>query len=328
MAFDEHGQADSVERRVEVLHARPPAAHGAGGLHHRGHHPRPEHLRDRDRHRGARGLRASPSSRPPGASRRRCPACGSAAACPTCSFAFRGNDRVREAIHAVFLYHAIRAGLDMAIVNAGVIPQYDDIDPELLERVEDVVLNRRPDATDRLLEIAPRYAGGAAVTRDRRRPLVARAAGQRAPDPRAGRGHRRVHRRGHRGGPAAGGAAARRHRGAADGRHERRRRPVRGRADVPAPGGQERPGDEEGRRGADPVPGGGAVGGRERAAAGRHDRDGHGQGRRPRHRQEHRGGRAGLQRLRGDRPRGHGAGRPGSWRRRARSARTSSGCPG
>ena len=81
------------------------------------------------------------------------------------SFAFRGNDRVREAIHAVFLYHAIRAGLDMAIVNAGALPQYDDIDPDLLERVEDVVLDRRPDATDRLLEIAPRYAGGAAVTR-------------------------------------------------------------------------------------------------------------------------------------------------------------------
>ena len=81
------------------------------------------------------------------------------------SFAFRGNDRVREAIHAVFLYHAIRAGLDMAIVNAGVIPQYDDIDAELLERVEDVVLNRRPDATDRLLEIAPRYAGGSAIER-------------------------------------------------------------------------------------------------------------------------------------------------------------------
>jgi 5-methyltetrahydrofolate--homocysteine methyltransferase len=76
------------------------------------------------------------------------------------SFAFRGNDRVREAIHAVFLYHAIRAGMDMAIVNAGALPQYDDIDPELLERVEDVVLNRRSDATERLLEIAPRYAGG------------------------------------------------------------------------------------------------------------------------------------------------------------------------
>ena len=81
------------------------------------------------------------------------------------SFAFRGNDRVREAIHAVFLYHAIHAGLDMAIVNAGVIPQYDDIEPELKERVEDVVLNRRADATDRLLEIAPRYAGGEAVAR-------------------------------------------------------------------------------------------------------------------------------------------------------------------
>ncbi len=81
------------------------------------------------------------------------------------SFAFRGNDRVREAIHAVFLYHAIRAGLDMAIVNAGALPQYDDIDADLLERVEDVVLDRRPDATERLLDIAPRYAGGAAVDR-------------------------------------------------------------------------------------------------------------------------------------------------------------------
>ena len=81
------------------------------------------------------------------------------------SFAFRGNDRVREAIHAVFLYHAIRAGLDMAIVNAGALPQYDDIDPDLLERVEDVVLNRRADATERLLDIAPRYAGGEALER-------------------------------------------------------------------------------------------------------------------------------------------------------------------
>ena len=75
------------------------------------------------------------------------------------SFAFRGNDPVREAIHSVFLYHAKRAGLDMAIVNAGVLPVYDDIEPELRERVEDVVLNRRPDSTERLLEIAGRYAG-------------------------------------------------------------------------------------------------------------------------------------------------------------------------
>jgi 5-methyltetrahydrofolate--homocysteine methyltransferase len=80
------------------------------------------------------------------------------------SFAFRGNDRVREAIHSVFLYHAIQAGLDMAIVNAGVLPVYDEIDPELRERVEDVVLDRRPDSTDRLLEIAIRYAGDAGMT--------------------------------------------------------------------------------------------------------------------------------------------------------------------
>jgi 5-methyltetrahydrofolate--homocysteine methyltransferase len=81
------------------------------------------------------------------------------------SFAFRGNDPVREAIHSVFLYHAKRAGLDMAIVNAGVLPVYDDIDPELRERVEDVVLNRRPDATDRLLEIATRYAESSGMDR-------------------------------------------------------------------------------------------------------------------------------------------------------------------
>jgi 5-methyltetrahydrofolate--homocysteine methyltransferase len=70
------------------------------------------------------------------------------------SFSFRGNNPVREAIHAVFLYHAIRAGLDMGIVNAGALVVYDEVDPELRERIEDVVLNRRPDAAERLLEIA------------------------------------------------------------------------------------------------------------------------------------------------------------------------------
>ena len=73
------------------------------------------------------------------------------------SFSFRGNETVRQAIHAVFLYHAIRAGMDMGIVNAGALPIVDDLDPELRERVEDVVLNRRKDATERLLEIAERY---------------------------------------------------------------------------------------------------------------------------------------------------------------------------
>ncbi|MDP8901103.1 MAG: methionine synthase, partial [Actinomycetota bacterium] len=75
------------------------------------------------------------------------------------SFSFRGNNPVREAIHAVFLYHAIRAGLTMGIVNAGQLAVYDDIDAELREAVEDVVLNRRDDATERLLELAERYRG-------------------------------------------------------------------------------------------------------------------------------------------------------------------------
>ncbi len=78
------------------------------------------------------------------------------------SFAFRGNHPVREAIHAVFLYHAIAAGMDMGIVNAGQLPIYADIPPELLERVEDLVLNRRPDATERLLEVAESVRGRAA----------------------------------------------------------------------------------------------------------------------------------------------------------------------
>ncbi|NHN54825.1 methionine synthase [Calidifontibacter sp. DB0510] len=73
------------------------------------------------------------------------------------SFSFRGNNPVREAIHAVFLYHAIRAGMDMGIVNAGALVVYDEIDPELRERIEDVVLNRRDDATERLLEIAAEH---------------------------------------------------------------------------------------------------------------------------------------------------------------------------
>src|SRR4051812_18720747 len=75
------------------------------------------------------------------------------------SFSFRGNNPVREAIHAVFLFHAIEAGLDMGIVNAGALVVYDEIEADLRERIEDVILNRRADSTERLLEIAPNYAG-------------------------------------------------------------------------------------------------------------------------------------------------------------------------
>jgi len=75
------------------------------------------------------------------------------------SFSFRGNDGVREAMHSAFLYHAIQAGMDMGIVNAGQLTVYDDIDPELKTRVEDVLFNRREDATERLVEIAEEYRG-------------------------------------------------------------------------------------------------------------------------------------------------------------------------
>ncbi|MGQ3003447.1 MAG: methionine synthase [Hydrogenophaga sp.] len=77
------------------------------------------------------------------------------------SFSFRGNDPVREAIHTVFLYHAIQAGMDMGIVNAGMVGVYDELEPELRERVEDVVLNRRPDAGERLVEVAESAKGSA-----------------------------------------------------------------------------------------------------------------------------------------------------------------------
>ena len=70
------------------------------------------------------------------------------------SFSFRGNNTVREAMHAAFLYHAIRAGLDMAIVNAGQLAVYEEIEPELRELVEDALFNRRPDATERLVDFA------------------------------------------------------------------------------------------------------------------------------------------------------------------------------
>lgn len=83
------------------------------------------------------------------------------------SFSFRGNNRVREAIHSVFLYYAIKAGMDMGIVNAGQLAIYEDLPAELGERVEDVILNRRDDATDRLLEVADKYKAGGSRQEDK-----------------------------------------------------------------------------------------------------------------------------------------------------------------
>lgn len=94
------------------------------------------------------------------------------------SFSFRGNDPVREAIHTVFLYHAIKAGMDMGIVNAGMVGVYDQLEPELRERVEDVVLNRRPDAGERLVEVAEQ-AKGAAKDEGRKNEWRALPVGQR-----------------------------------------------------------------------------------------------------------------------------------------------------
>jgi 5-methyltetrahydrofolate--homocysteine methyltransferase len=89
----------------------------------------------------------------------RCPGVRISGGVSNLSFSFRGNDRVREAIHSAFLYHAIRAGLDMAIVNAGQIALYEDIPADLLEHVEDIVFDRRPDATERMVAFAETVRG-------------------------------------------------------------------------------------------------------------------------------------------------------------------------
>ncbi|KAA3626904.1 MAG: methionine synthase [Proteobacteria bacterium] len=97
--------------------------------------------------------------------RRLLPGVGVSGGVSNVSFSFRGNNPVREAIHTVFLYHAIKAGMTMGIVNAGQLGVYDELPADLRERVEDVVLNRRPDATERLLEIAGQFQGDGVVAR-------------------------------------------------------------------------------------------------------------------------------------------------------------------
>ncbi|MEZ6015183.1 MAG: methionine synthase [Planctomycetota bacterium] len=93
-------------------------------------------------------------------SRATCPGAHVSGGVSNLSFSFRGNDQVREAIHSAFLYHAIRAGMDMGIVNAGMIQVYEEIPKELLTRAEDLIFNRRPDATDRLMELAATLSAG------------------------------------------------------------------------------------------------------------------------------------------------------------------------
>ena len=215
------------------------------------------------------------------------------------SFAFRGNNVVREAMHAVFLYHAVQAGLDMGIVNAGQLALYEEIEPVLKELVEDVLLDRRPDATERLVEHAERVKGqGGRGGRGRR--TLAPGAGRGAACPCTAQGHHQVHRRGCRSGPAEVRRVSADHRRSAHGRHEPRGRPVRCGQDVFAPGGEECPGDEKGGRLSHAVYGIGKRGSRHGGQAARSGAACHGQGRRARHRQEHRRRRAGVQQFRGD----------------------------
>ena len=160
MAFDEQGQAETVERKVSILGRAYDLLTGKAGF-------RPEDIvLDPNVLAVATGIeehaafaKAFIDSIP--LLRERCPGALVSGGISNLSFAFRGNDAVREAMHAAFLYHAIRAGLHMGIVNAGQLAVYEDIEPELLERVEDVLFDRRPDATERLVELARTVTGGA-----------------------------------------------------------------------------------------------------------------------------------------------------------------------
>ena len=159
MAFDEVGQADTVERKVEICGRAYDLLVGDGW--------RPEDIvfdpnvlavaTGIEEHNGfAKAfIEALPLLK------ERCPGSRTSGGISNLSFAFRGNDVVREAMHSAFLYDAIRAGLDMGIVNAGQLVVYEDIPPDLLEHVEDVIYDRRPDATDRLVAFASTVQGSA-----------------------------------------------------------------------------------------------------------------------------------------------------------------------
>ena len=149
-----HHRAQGRDLRARLRHPGQQGRLPAGR-----HHLRPEHLRGRDRHGGAQRLRRRLHRGDAADPRSSSPHVHISGGVSNLSFSFRGNEPVREAMHSVFLYHAIKAGMDMGIVNAGQMAVYDDLNPELREACEDVVLNRRPDASERLLAIAERYRG-------------------------------------------------------------------------------------------------------------------------------------------------------------------------
>ena len=160
MAFDEQGQADSVARRLEICERSYKLLTEKVGF------PPEDIIFDSNIFPIATGIEEHADNAVNFIAaakelKKRYPLSHLSGGVSNVSFSFRGNDTVREAIHSVFLYHAIQAGMDMGIVNAGQLAIYDDLEPELRERVEDVVLNRRADATERLMEIAEKHKKGA-----------------------------------------------------------------------------------------------------------------------------------------------------------------------
>jgi 5-methyltetrahydrofolate--homocysteine methyltransferase len=158
MAFDEKGQADTKERKIEICERAYKLLTEKAGF------PPSDIIFDPNIFAVATGIAehnnyAVDFIEATREIRKRCPHAHISGGVSNVSFSFRGNNPVREAIHSVFLYHAIKAGMTMGIVNAGVLPVYEDIPAELRNAVEDVILNRREDATERLLELAPKYAG-------------------------------------------------------------------------------------------------------------------------------------------------------------------------
>jgi 5-methyltetrahydrofolate--homocysteine methyltransferase len=164
MAFDEKGQADTVERKVAICER------AYGLLTRKLDFPPEDIIFDPNIFAVATGIEehnrySLDFIEATAAIKKRMPDVHVSGGVSNVSFSFRGNEPVREAMHSVFLYHAIRAGLTMGIVNAGQLAIYEDIPAELRERVEDVILSRREDATERLLEIAERFKGGGSVKR-------------------------------------------------------------------------------------------------------------------------------------------------------------------
>jgi len=166
MAFDETGQADTQARKVEICQRSYKLLTEEVGF------PPEDIIFDPNIFAVATGIEehdnyAVDFIEATREIRKTCPYSHISGGLSNISFSFRGNNPVREAMHSVFLYHAIRAGMDMAIVNAGQLEVYDEIPAELRDAVEDVILNRRSDATERLLDIAPNYQGdGKAVAKE------------------------------------------------------------------------------------------------------------------------------------------------------------------